>query len=167
LLAAAVGAIAEMCEEIVVVCPPDREPPLPDDVRVRVAHDARPHLGPLAGLVAGLSQTETATAVVVGGDMPSLVPGVLGELLRTLEETAADAAALADGPTIRPLPLAIRRRCLAMAQYRLDSGERSLWGFLEALDVRVVAEEVWRSIDPAGETLRDVDRPEDLPGRAT
>lgn len=163
LLAQAVRAVAQVCSEVVVVAAPAARPPgeLPD---VRVVHDARPHLGPLAGLVAGLVHATTATAVVVGGDMSSLVPGVLEELLGTLEETAADAAVLADGGTTRPLPLAIRKRCLAMAQYRLDEGERSLRVFLEALDVRVLAEEAWRALDPSGGTLRDIDRQEDMPG---
>ncbi len=163
LLAGAVRAVSQVCSEVVVVAAPGVRPPgvLPG---VRVVHDERPHLGPLAGLVAGLVHTATAAALVVGGDMPGLVPAVLVEMIRTLDETAADAVVLADGDTTRPLPLAFRKRCLAMAQYRLDEGERSLRAFLEELDVRVLAEETWRALDPSGATLRDVDRPEDLPG---
>lgn len=163
LLARAVHALAQVCSPVVVVTAPGARPPagIPD---VLIVHDARSHLGPLAGLVAGLANAKTATAMVVGGDMPSLVPRVLEELLGILEETGADAAILADGDTTRPLPLAIRKRCLAMAQYRLDEGERSLRGLLEALDVRTLDEETWRRFDASGGTLLDVDRPEDLPG---
>jgi molybdopterin-guanine dinucleotide biosynthesis protein A len=71
---------------------------------------------------------------------------------------------LADGDRARPLPLAIRRSVGAAAADRLlDAGERRLRALLERLDVEVIAEEDWREDDPDGETLRDVDAPDDLP----
>jgi hypothetical protein len=45
----------------------------------------------------------------------------------------------------------------------LDSGERRLRALLEVLDVEVLPPSTWRLDDPAGETLRDVDTPDDLP----
>jgi molybdopterin-guanine dinucleotide biosynthesis protein A len=44
------------------------------------------------------------------------------------------------------------------------AGERRLRALLERLDVGIVAEKDWRPDDPAGESLRDVDVPADLPG---
>jgi hypothetical protein len=46
----------------------------------------------------------------------------------------------------------------------LASGERRLRALLVDLDFVVLEPVVWRADDPSGETLRDVDVPDDLPG---
>ena len=61
------------------------------------------------------------------------------------------------------LPVALRRDAgLAAARRLIDLGERRLGALLEALDGALIAEETWRILDPAGDTLRDVDTPGDL-----
>jgi molybdopterin-guanine dinucleotide biosynthesis protein A len=99
--------------------------------------------------------------IVVGGDMPTIVPAVLERLLASLDRR--QAAVLAD-ERARPLPLAVRRSAASEAADRLlEDGERRLRALLERLDVEVLQEERWRQDDPDGETLRDVDVPDDLP----
>jgi molybdopterin-guanine dinucleotide biosynthesis protein A len=100
LLRHAVQAVAAACATVVVVLGPDTPDPdwMPDGVRI--AHDAEPFGGPLAGLVAGLEAIDDEIAVVVGGDMPSLSPAVLRLLATTLAGT--DPAASARLQTTEP-----------------------------------------------------------------
>jgi len=157
-------ALAAVCEEVLVVAAPGATPDLPDGA-ARVLHDGEPQPGPLAGLVVGLEEASAPLVLVVGGDMPTLSAAVLRELADDAHETAAVAVALSDGDEVRPLPCALRRdEALAAARGLLVTGERSLRSLLSRLAVRAIPEESWRALDPEGETLRDVDRPEDLEG---
>jgi molybdopterin-guanine dinucleotide biosynthesis protein A len=130
----------------------------------RVVADDRPFEGPLAGLGAGLRVLDPAIelVLVVGGDMPTLVPAVLARLVAGLDMHAA--AVLADHVGPRPLPMAVRRSVASPAVDRLlADGERRLRALLGEVDVEVVPRDTWRLDDPDGLTLLDVDVPGDLP----
>ena len=159
----AIDAVRAIATEIIVVVARDGTPVLPPDVTV--AHDARAYEGPLAGLATGLAGLEPAVEriVVVGGDMPTLVPAVLRRMIDRLE--GHDLVVLADDVGPRPLPMALRRSRGSPAVERLlGSGERRLRALLSDLDVVVLEPASWRADDPSGQTLRDVDVPGDLPG---
>jgi molybdopterin-guanine dinucleotide biosynthesis protein A len=131
---------------------------------VDLVHDDEPFEGPLAALAVGLRAVDPSVerVIVVGGDMPTILPAVLDRLLASLARR--EAAVLADDDRERPLPLAVRRSAGIQAADRLlDDGERRLRALLERLDVDVIRPERWREDDPDGETLRDVDVPGDLP----
>jgi molybdopterin-guanine dinucleotide biosynthesis protein A len=162
-----VTRIAEVCDEIVVVLAPDVDPPaLTGTVPIRFAHDAREGEGPLGGLVAGLDVVTTELALVVAGDMPHLAPPVLAELIRVAGDARIDAGALAQGDRVRPLPCVVATadaRASASTLLRASArGARSVRGLLGTLRVAVVDEDTWRSLDPSGGTLHDVDEPGDL-----
>jgi molybdenum cofactor guanylyltransferase len=157
-----IAAVRAAATEVVVVGPPDATLELP--AGVAAATDERPYEGPLAGLAAGFRALDPAVerVLVVGGDMPTLVPAVLTRLVAALDRRVA--AVLADDAGPRPLPMAVRRSAAApQADDLLAGGERRLRALLAVLDVEVLAPESWRHDDPAGVTLRDVDTPDDLP----
>lgn len=160
----AARALASVCGELLVVVAPGRRgPDLPVGLRFRVARDAREGEGPLAGIVAALAEATTPLLLVAGADMPGLAPPVLAEMLRVAREAPVEAVVLAEGEGHRPLPCALRRDDVRHAAASLfASGERSVRGLLRALRLAVIDEQTWRALDPAGGTLRDVDRPEDL-----
>ena len=168
LLEHAVGAVAGLVTEVIVVVAPGDDRSLPAaPVPVRVAVDPELHAGPLVGLVAGLEHAREPIALVVGGDMPTLEPRVLAALLRALaesrESSAVDATTLIQRGTRRPLPAAVRNGAATEAARRLlGSGERSLVALFRALRTRSLDEVEWRGLDPTAATLRDIDRPEDL-----
>jgi molybdenum cofactor guanylyltransferase len=154
--------VRDVASEIVVVAAAGPAPDVPADVEV--VHDDVAFEGPLAGLGIGLRAVDPGVerVIVVGGDMPTVVPAVLARLLATLDRR--EAAVLADATRPRPLPLAVRRSVAAGAVDDLvAAGERRLRALLERLDVGIVAEKDWRPDDRAGESLRDVDVPGDLP----
>lgn len=170
LLHLAIGALARVVDEIVVVVGPNApEPPLPAGLHVPVviAHDAAPGLGPLAGLAAGLAVASHPLALLVGGDQPALQPALLRELARRLHEEGGaplDLVGLAEDGHVRPLPVALRTSTTRpAADAALAEGTRSLVGLFERLRVATLRPEEWRVFDPGGDSLRDVDTLADLP----
>lgn len=132
---------------------------------IRSVADDAPFAGPLAGLSRALRETTTALAIVVGGDMPALVPAVLRAMLDRLgSDNAIDAVLLAGGSSRRQvLPLAIDvRRASEGAIAALAAGDRSLVGLLDRLRVHAIPAGEWLVLDPTGGTLLDIDRPADV-----
>ena len=133
-----------------------------------MARDAVAGRGPLAGLAAGLATASHPLALLVGGDQPALQPALLRELLRRLDAgtdgAAFDVVGLEEDGQLRPLPAALRVATVRpAADVALASGTRSLVGLFGRLRVETLAPEQWRALDPAGDSLRDVDTRDDLP----
>lgn len=163
LLDHAIDSAAAVAVDVIVVLAPGAPSPS-SGARFVAVHDPEAFGGPLVGLLAGLEAAREPFAIVVGGDMPGLRPGVLAMLVDRLEATeSADAVVLDDGGRMRPLPLAVRvGSATAAAASALDRGARSLHALLDGMHLDVLPEQEWRAIDPEGATLRDIDRPADL-----
>ena len=186
LLAHAIRAVAAVADEVlVVVAPhadadevlvilaPDAAPapaapapasPAPASPVIRLVRDRDPFAGPLAGLREGAAAARNGTLLVVGGDMPGLVPDVLRLLARVVAEGAEAAILGVDDPgAVAPLPMALDR---AAATDRLEAllatERRSLRALLDELRTVTLAPAEWRRLDPEARTLHDVDWPEDL-----
>lgn len=161
LLHHAIEAVRPLASELVVVAPPDTAPDVPQGVRV--IHDRVAFEGPLAGVTAALEVATAPVVLVVAGDMPDLVPAVIAALLGALDESGADAAILDQTGRPRPLPMALRRdAALSMARRLIEAGERRLGALPDALDTTVIAESTWRTLDPDGRTMHDIDTLADL-----
>ena len=162
LLERAIVAALAVASDVVVVIAPGLDRPIP--AGARLVHDTTEFQGPLAGLAVGLAALEPDLdrAIVVGGDMPSLIPAVLARLSAALGATV-DAAVLDVDDRSVPLPMAVQRYvALPVARSLLAAGEHRLRALPLALRVAVIAEGTWRLDDPGGLTLRDVDVPGDL-----
>jgi molybdopterin-guanine dinucleotide biosynthesis protein A len=131
---------------------------------MRTVPDEEPFAGPLAGLSGALRDTTTGLAIVVGGDMPGLVPEVLRAMLEQLEaRDATDAVVLSSPPRRQVLPVAIDvARASSAAGEALEAGDRSLVRLLDRLHVLEIPAVEWLALDPVGRTLFDVDRPADV-----
>jgi molybdopterin-guanine dinucleotide biosynthesis protein A len=161
LLDHAIAVVLGLTNDVVVVVAPGAVVAVPSGVRL--VHDERAFEGPLAGAVAGLAATDADVALIVAGDSPTVVPGVLG-LLVSAVTAGAEAARLEVGDDRPPLPMAVGRSVASeRATTLLAQGERRLRALPEALDAATVPELVWRQEDPAGATLLDIDTPTDLP----
>jgi molybdenum cofactor guanylyltransferase len=170
LLERVITAVAGVADETVLVLAPGDPPPkLPRNLKepVRLAHDTVAYAGPLAGLAAGLmAADEGDLALIVGADMPALRPSVLQLLLERAAAPGGPGAWILEGPDpaiVGPLPLAGRVADLKTAAGTLlDAGQRSLRSLVRELDAGRISAAEWRRLDPAGLTLRDIDRPEDM-----
>jgi molybdopterin-guanine dinucleotide biosynthesis protein A len=160
----AIRAVALSCDEILVSVPFDGDvPEMPSDIPVVLVRDQRPDQGPLIGLWTVLPHLTTNLALVVAGDMPFLERAVL-ELLVQEARANPDVAvvALDDGNAVRPLPCALRPDMYEGLTALTASGERRLRALIWGFPSSSVPADLWRPQDPAGGSLRDVDRPEDL-----
>jgi molybdenum cofactor guanylyltransferase len=165
LLDHAVDAVRSIAQDIdvVVVAAPDGRPTVASGVRV--VHDAIAFGGPLAGVATGMGALEPDVdrVVVVAGDMPGLVVAVLTGMLDLLD-ASIDAVLLEQDDEGRPLPSAYRRAPAELVVGRLRaSGERRLRALPGALGAHVIPASMWRTWDPEGSSLRDIDAPEDVP----
>jgi molybdopterin-guanine dinucleotide biosynthesis protein A len=135
-----------------------------------LARDAVAHRGPLAGLAAGLAALPHPVdiALVVAGDMPTLVPAVLELLGAALVRDRSQGAACLEAEPASPLPAAVRPSVASpAAEALLAADRRSLRGLLDAIPTAIVPAVDWRALDVVGATLRDVDTPGDLTGELT
>lgn len=160
----ALDAVAAVAGRLIVVAAPGVEPAIPADLatRAHVVHDPEPFGGPLVGLVAALANVETPTALVVGGDMPRMVPAVLHRIAVTVS-SARLAANLEVPGRVQPLPMALdTAAAFAAGTAILARGGRSLRELLRELCTVSVPAPVWLSLDAAGATITDIDFPADL-----
>ena len=185
-LAAVIDAVSQVADGVIVA-----GPALPDGfsaVSTRVMHlrDREQFQGPLVAVAASLEQRRAPApedlAIVVGGDMPRLVPAVLAAMLGMLQraptvnavflgrpDSVATSSLTPAGATATPpprravLPLAVRHAPAARAaRVAVDDGQRSLQALVDRLEAVELPASVWLELDPAAGTLVDVDTPEDL-----
>lgn len=163
LLEHALRAVEPLAGEIVVA---GNASPRPEAAArpIRVVADDEPFAGPLAALAGALRAVTSELAIVVGGDMPGLVPAVLEAMVQRLATSAGVDAVLLQDPTHRQvLPLAIRVDAARLAATdAMAAGDRSLVRFIDRLRPAVLPAGEWRALDPAGRTVDDVDEPADL-----
>ena len=161
----AVAAVGAVTSHVILVLAPGTEMPLALASAVAGhVHDSSAFEGPLAALAAALEVIETPVALVVAGDMPRMVPAVLQRLASTVG-TDRPAVNLEVPRRMQPLPMAISVEAARPAVAALlERGERSLRALLTELGTASIPAPVWLSLDPAGTTILDVNRPGDLRG---
>lgn len=174
LLGRATAAVAAVADEVVIVASPGADlVPLLGEASfsatqpVRVVHDPERYAGPFIGVATGLSAVVNPLAVVVAGDMPWVDPGVLRLLVTELSGSDVAAAAALETTEgeerLERFPIALRVAPAAAVAARLVAGgERRVSALMDALAVRAIPARAWRTLDPDGFTVHDVDRVEDL-----
>lgn len=160
----AVRAVEAVAGEIVIAGPGTALPvPMTTARPVRFVADDPPFAGPLAALDGALRIVDSELAIVVGGDMPGLVPAVLEAMVDRLGSADVEAVVLQDSTHRQVLPVAIRvGPARVAATEALTAGDRSLVRFLDRLRSAELSAAAWRALDPGGRTLDDVDEPGDL-----
>lgn len=167
----ALAAVAAVADPVVLVLAPDAAVPLlPPDLGVSllIARDPVAHQGPLAGLAGGIGALPVGIdrAIVVAGDMPTLVPDVLRALLDAVGTDPGIGVAWLEADRVSPLPMAVRGSVAGPAASAvLEADRRSLQALVTAVPSVIVPAATWRALDAAGDTLRDIDTPGDLSGR--
>jgi molybdenum cofactor guanylyltransferase len=152
--------LGEAVSPLVVVAAPGQDvPPLAADITV--VRDEQQGRGPLQGLAAGLEalQGRAEAAYVSSCDVPLLRPAFVSRLIDLLGEHAICVPRV--GGYHHPLA-AVYRLGVANAVKRLLAEDRLRPFFLfEAVPTRVVEADELRQADPAFQTLRNLNTPED------
>ena len=155
-----VRLLGEAVAPIVVVAAPEQDvPPLP--AGVEVVRDEEKGRGPLQGLAAGLMalRGRADAAYLSSCDVPFLRPAFVRRLVELLGDHAICVPRVGDYH--HPLA-AVYRLGVADAVARLLAEDRLRPFFLfEAVPTRVVAAEELADVDPAFQTLRNLNTPEE------
>ena len=125
----------------------------------RFVPDYHPGLGPLAGVLAGLTAARQPLVWVVGCDLPDVEPA-LGRLLLAL---AGDYDAVVPRPEDQPegvCALYVRELAPRIGAL-LDAGVRSIKSLLDRSTVRYVASDELRAVDPGLRSFRNINTPAD------
>lgn len=155
--------------EVIVVGSPDLAPLIPE---TRIVADDWPGRGPLGALATALRALDEPDAgawsdgawwaLLVACDMPFTQPTLLRAMARlALASPEAQAVALRGPRGLEPLHAVYARSCQTPALARLATGgDASLQGLLATLQVREVAPEDVRQLDPAGRSTFNANTPE-------
>lgn len=103
-----------------------------------VVSDAIPDGGPLSGLCAALDQVTTPWVFCCPGDAPNLDTSLVMRLSQALDEQPGDLAFPFDGERDQHLFLLMRSSLRSALELYLESGERSVHGFVATCDHLVV-----------------------------
>ncbi|MBI1797124.1 MAG: molybdenum cofactor guanylyltransferase [Candidatus Eisenbacteria bacterium] len=172
LLARACETLAAVCDVVVVAAPESLAVPLPAGV-VRV-HDPPGVIGPLGGMVAGLSARPYRRAIVLGVDFPFMPPALLRALRARLDEAivaheamacgarAIEAIVPAPGGIAQPLVAAYAPGARDVLAARLASGERAPSRAILALAATVLDDAVVETLPGGHMAFFNLNTPADL-----
>jgi molybdenum cofactor guanylyltransferase len=164
LLEYTVATVSRVCDDVIVVL---NDPEVWAQLPARLTSDLYPDAGPLGGIYSGLVAAQTSHALVVAADMPLLH----GDLLRWMVDQPRDydvlAPRLAGGRArnrlgVETLHAIYSRACLEPIARQLDAGNPQVIGFWESVQVRIIAPEIIARFDPAGDSFRNINTPEDV-----
>jgi len=179
-LSATIAAVAPIADGVIVAGPNLPERFVAGDIPVALVADPEPLGGPLLALAAVLAGASAAAApwdvaVVVGGDMPRLVPAVLVAMVDVLDQDpdvaavylgraeSPTSAAMLGPPRRQVLPLAVRvQPASRAAREAVEAGDRSLQGLVERLAAVELPAARWQPLDPDAGMLTDIDTRADL-----
>jgi molybdopterin-guanine dinucleotide biosynthesis protein A len=137
-------AVAEAAGSVTLVGAPERY----ESLRLPRIPDTRPGCGPLAGIHAALTASQSDWNLIVACDMP----GISGAFLQTLlcaAESSAEDCLIPVGPSgrLEPLCAAYHLRCLPAIGAALDRGVRKVTEGLTGVRIRKwpTAESSWFS----------------------
>ena len=160
-LAARVLSARPACPGRTVLVLRAEDDPRPVSADVVTWDDPADPPGPLRGVIAGLRACNAEWAWVTACDLPGLTPAVL-TLLRAEARPGDDVVVPEWDGREQPLCALYAVSAAEGLAAALADGERSLAGALKRLSVRRLPQERIRSVDPAGTSFVNVNRPEDL-----
>jgi molybdopterin-guanine dinucleotide biosynthesis protein A len=129
------------------------------DLGVQAIPDALPEKGAPGGLHAALLRARTGWIFTAACDMPFLAPGPIAALAAW--RPGARAVVPRWRGRLEPLHAFWSVGCLGEIERRLRAGDPSLQQLAAAVGARIVDEEAWSEIDPAGRSFENANTPED------
>lgn len=127
--------------------------------------DARPGIGPLAGLLAALETLHRAGidwCLALACDMPRAEPGLFEHLLARARAEQADACLLATPSGLEPLYAVYRTSALPAVRRAVERGERRLIAFHPEIRVATLASAELPAAFAARDCARNLNQPEEF-----
>ena len=160
MLGRVVRLLGEVVSPLVVVAAPEQElPPLASGIIV--VRDPERGRGPVVGIAAGLAALagRADAAYVSSCDVPLLRPAFVRRMIELLGDHAACLPEV--GGYRHPLAAVYRVGVAAVAAELLAADRLRLLSLFERVDTRVVRAEEFAEVDPDGESLWNLNTPEE------
>ncbi len=136
---------------------------LADPPGLRLVPDADPHAGVLRALAGGLEAASGELCLVAACDMPFVSRPVFELLLETQAARDADVVIPRVSGRLQPMHAVYRRPpVLGAVGDAIARGQQRLTGYLDALRVVEVSDDVLRAIDPDLRAFFNLNTPDDL-----
>jgi molybdopterin-guanine dinucleotide biosynthesis protein A len=160
MLARVARRLGEVVRPLVVVAAPDQDVP-PLSSNVQIVRDEEKGRGPLQGLAAGLAalQGKADAAYLSSCDVPFLQPAFVRRLIELLGYHWVCVPHVGDFH--HPLAAVYRLAVADAVQGLLAAGRLRPFYLFEAVPTRVVAAAELAEVDPAFQTLRNLNTPQD------
>lgn len=143
-------ALAQHCDPVLLACGSTPRPGFEESSVL----DAEPGMGPLGGILAGLTAAPHDLCLLAAVDLPHLDRLPLAELVSRVREQDLDGAGLDDGRERPPLVWVLRKRAAETLSLALERGVRRVVEALAPLELGSLP------VDPA--LTHNWNRPEDL-----
>jgi molybdopterin-guanine dinucleotide biosynthesis protein A len=159
LLRRIVGIVGRAADPVVVSAAADQDLPQLEP-GVSVIRDSLPDRGPLQGLADSLAvvRDHCDAVFVCTCDAPFLTPAYIRRLAELLGPH--DASVPVSGDSRQPLSAVYRARAADTIDRLLASDRLSMMGFIDELDVRLVAPDAWVDLKLRFDPLRNLNTPE-------
>lgn len=151
-----ITTFAPLCNEVVISC--NREFARYQALGYKTCQDnpTYQHAGPLAGILAAAPLVKTKHLLLLPCDCPQPPPNLLFKLHAALSKSKATAAYAHDGERDQYLFCLVETMALSTLQPYLESGDRSVRGWLAKGGVISV------DFSESGESFRNINTPKDL-----
>jgi len=161
LLSHVVEIMTTLFSDVVIV---GRDPGWWDDSRTTCVPDQYVGCGPLGGLGTALHYAQGRSLFLAGCDMPYLNPAAVLLVIQHLRDLQAAVPVV--GGFMQTLHAAYAVGCLPHVEAHLTGSDLSMRSLLVDLKITIVTEEALRQVDPQLRSVKSVNTPGDLKGRA-
>jgi len=135
-----------LSDQILIVTSPQLlDLPVAGEMEILV--DLYPGKGPLGGIYTGLLSAQSSKSITVACDMPFLNAELLTYMVELSSDFDAVVPRLGEGMA-EPLHAVYSKNCLGKMKERLESGQLSVYSFLDMINVRYIEREESLRFDP-------------------
>lgn len=154
-----VRLMKEWCDPIFVVC---QQPEEYFGVEANLVADIIPDQGPLMGLYTALLFSPNEWIFLRAVDMPFLEGAFAELLIKKASEGNADVVVPLKETQYEPLCACYNVRCIPHIKRVIESGGGRVIRFFSRVRVDTILEDTWRTLDPKGKSLLNINTIQDL-----
>lgn len=162
LIVATTRLLKALVRRVRVVGSPERYIPLGlDAIADQICGRDESQRGPLAGIASALAAAETPWNLILACDLPYLSTDWVEWLLAKAPECRAQVVMPRSAHGDEPLAALYRRDCAGVIEAALQRGICQVSEALGNLEVELIPASQWRSVDPDGRVLTNMNTPQD------
>jgi molybdopterin-guanine dinucleotide biosynthesis protein A len=142
---------------VAIVAPHDRYA----QMDLRILPDCWPGAGPLGGIATALSATISDWNLILGCDLPHLMPEWVAWFISRALKSPAQAVIPESRRGLEPLAAMYHKSCGETLTAAVERGVRRVTEGLSELMFERVSMAEWRELDPTGKLFENMNTPED------